>query len=97
MSFSGKSHSKLYLIVIFAILSYALNLLPLFSGVNQIRTDVNTVFGQLDDGQKLKNEVSPNTTINSAIDGNNTVIAINGSTTSNSMKLALIAVHSLLV
>jgi hypothetical protein len=88
MSFSGKSHSKLYLIVIFAILSYALNLLPSFSGVDQIRTDVNTVFGQLDDGQKLKNEVSPNTTIISAIDGNNSVIAINGSTTSNSMKFA---------
>ncbi len=88
MSFSGKSHSMLYLIVIFAILSYALDVLPSFSGVDQIRMDVSTVFGQLDDGQKVKNEVSPNTTINSAIDVNNNVIANNGSTTSNSMKFA---------
>src|SRR4029453_14812449 len=88
MRFSGKSHSKLYLIVIFAILSYALDVLPSFSGVDQIRTDVSTVFGQLDDGQKFKNEVNPNTTINSALDGNNNVIANNASTTSNSMKFA---------
>jgi hypothetical protein len=88
MSFSGKSHSKLYLIVIFAILSYVLDVLPSFSGVDQIRTDVNTVFAQLDEGQKVKNEVSPNTTINSAIDANNNVIANNGSSTSNSMKFA---------
>src|SRR4249920_3049193 len=88
MSFSGKSHSKLYLIVIFAILSYALDVLPSFSGVDQIRTDVSTVFAQLDEGQKVKNEVSPNTTINSAIDVNNNVIANNGSITSNSMKFA---------
>ena len=88
MSFSGKSHSMLYLIVIFAILSYALDVLPSFTGVDQIRINVSTVFGQLDDGQKVKNEVSSNTTINSALDGNNNVIANNGNTTSNSMKFA---------
>src|SRR5678816_2991562 len=82
MSFSCISHSKLHLIVIFIIFSYALDVLPSFPGVDQIRTDVSTVFGQLDDGQKVKNEDSPNntnTTINSAIDRNNTVIANNGS------------------
>ncbi|TLX85914.1 MAG: hypothetical protein E6L04_04420, partial [Thaumarchaeota archaeon] len=91
MSFSGKLHSKLYLIVIFVILSYALDVLPSFSGVDQIRMNVSTVFGQLDDEQKVKNEVSSNTTINSAIDGNNNLIANNGNTTSNSMKFAFSA------
>ena len=88
MSFSGKSHSMLYLIVILAILSYALDVLPSFTGVDQIRINVSTVFGQLDDGQKVKNEISSNATINSALDGNNNVIANNGNTTSNSMKFA---------
>src|SRR5438093_911026 len=91
MSFSGKSHSMLYLFVIFAILSYALDVLPSFTGVDQIRINVSTVFGQLDDEQKVKNEVSSNTTINSAIDGNNNLIANNGNTTSNSMKFAFSA------
>jgi len=88
MSFSGKSYSKLYLIVIFVILSYVLGVFASFSGVDQIRKDVGISFGQLDDGQKVNNEDSPNTTINSAIDGNNNVIANNGSTTLNSMNFA---------
>ncbi|HEX2305953.1 MAG TPA: Ig-like domain-containing protein, partial [Nitrososphaeraceae archaeon] len=87
MRFSDMLVSNLYLIVIFAILSYVLGGFPSFSELDQIRTDVKIAFGQLDDGEK-GNDDNPNTTLNTAIDGNNNVIANNGSTISNSMKFA---------
>lgn len=88
MRFSDKLLSNLYLIVIFAVLSYILGGFPPFSALDQIRTDVNIAFGQLDNATNGNDEDSPNTTINAAIDGNNNMIANNGSTTSNSMKFA---------
>ena len=88
MRFSGKSHSKLYLIFIFAIVFYVSGEFPSFYGLDQHRVNVNIAFGQFDDGQNENNENIPNTIINTAIDGNNNVIVNNGSTTSNSMKFA---------
>ncbi|MFN2435133.1 MAG: Ig-like domain-containing protein, partial [Nitrososphaeraceae archaeon] len=88
MRFSGKSHSKLYLIVIFGIILYISGHFPSFSGLDQHRVNVNIAFGQFDDGQYENKEDSPSTTINTALDGNNNVIVNNGSTTSNSMKFA---------
>ncbi|HEY9399648.1 MAG TPA: Ig-like domain-containing protein, partial [Nitrososphaeraceae archaeon] len=88
MRFSDKLFSNLYLIVIFAVLSFILGGFPPFSALDQIRTDVNIAFGQLDNGANGNDEDSPNTAINAAIDGNNNMIANNGSTTSNSMKFA---------
>ncbi|HXV88700.1 MAG TPA: Ig-like domain-containing protein, partial [Nitrososphaeraceae archaeon] len=88
MRFSGKSHSKLYLIFIFAIVFYISGEFPSFYGLDQERVNVNIAFGQFDDSQNENNENIPNTIINTAIDGNNNVIVNNGSTTSNSMKFA---------
>ncbi|MDW0128406.1 MAG: hypothetical protein QOK87_08540, partial [Nitrososphaeraceae archaeon] len=88
MRFSGKSHSKLYLFFIFAIVFYVSGEFPSFYGLDQHRVNVNIAFGQFDDGQNENNENIPNTIINTAIDGNNNVIVNNGSTTSNSMKFA---------
>src|SRR5918994_1608408 len=88
MRFSGKSHSKLYLIVIFGIIFYISGHFSSFSGLDQHRVNVNIAFGQFDDGQYENKEDSPSTTINTVLDGNNNVIVNNGSTTSNSMKFA---------
>ncbi len=89
MRFSGRSHSKLYLFVIFGILSSVSlgGVLPFFE-LYQIRPDSGVALGQLYNGENVNDEDSPNTIINSAIDGNNNGIANNGSTTSNSMKFA---------
>ncbi|MFZ0627917.1 MAG: hypothetical protein WAM16_01295, partial [Nitrososphaeraceae archaeon] len=88
MRFSGKSHSKLYLFFIFAIVFYVSGEFPSFYGLDQHRVNVNIAFGQFDDGQNENKKNIPNTIINTAIDGNNNVIVNNGSTTSNSMKFA---------
>ncbi|HEY7777860.1 MAG TPA: Ig-like domain-containing protein, partial [Nitrososphaeraceae archaeon] len=87
MRLSGKSHSKLYLILISIVTFY-------FSGgfasITEIQFGVmdNILFGQADDDEETSNEISPNTTINTAIDGDNNAIVNNGSTTSNSMKFS---------
>ncbi len=87
MRFSGKSHSKLFLIVIFAIIFYFSCGLNSFSGI-QVGIVINTSLGQIDDDKGTNIEKTPNTTINTAIDGDNNVIVNNGSTASNSMKFS---------
>ncbi|HXW11243.1 MAG TPA: hypothetical protein VD694_00675, partial [Nitrososphaeraceae archaeon] len=87
MRFSGKSHSKLYLIGIFAVIFYFSYGFDSFSGI-QVGIMGNTALGQIDDNKESSNENTPNTTINTAIDGDNNVIVNNGSTASNSMKFS---------
>src|SRR5919108_386620 len=87
MRFSGKSHSKLYLIGIFAtILCFSYGFIS-FSGI-QVGIVINRALGQIDDDRETSVEKTPNTTINTAIDGDNNVIVNNGSTASNSMKFS---------
>src|SRR3989337_2392593 len=87
MRFSGKSHSMLYLIVIFTIIFYFLGSFTSFSGIH-VGIMANVAFGQVNNDKETNNENSPNTTINTAIDGDNNAIVNNGSTTSNSMKFS---------
>ncbi len=87
MRFSGKSHSMLYLIVIFTIIFYFLGSFTSFSGIH-VGIMANVDFGQVDNDKETNNENSPNTIINTAIDGDNNAIVNNGSTTSNSMKFS---------
>src|SRR4026208_1286464 len=89
MRFSVKSHSKLYFLLIFAITFYFLGDFAPFSSLDQHGIDLTAVYGQLDDDdENEKQGLNPNTTINSAIDGNNNGIANNGSTTSDTMKFS---------
>src|SRR6185503_9923048 len=87
MRFSGKSHSMLHLMGIFAIIFYFSCAFVSYSG-NQVGIVGSTAFGQTDDENETSNENTPNTTINTAIDGDNNVIVNNGSTASNSMKFS---------
>ncbi|HEY7696507.1 MAG TPA: hypothetical protein VH797_10475, partial [Nitrososphaeraceae archaeon] len=87
MRFSGKSHSKLYLIGIFAVIFYLSYGFVSFSDI-QVGTVINTSFGQINNDEEGSNGNTPNTTINTAIDGDNNVIVNNGSTASNSMKFS---------
>src|SRR6476646_1388511 len=88
MIFSGISYSVLYFVVFLSIFFYFISGFPTYSGLNDVRADASIAFGQSNDGQKIKDENSLNTTIDSAIDGNNIMIANNGSTSSNSMKFS---------
>src|SRR6476646_3023818 len=88
MIFSGISYSVLYFVVFLSIFSYVICGFPTYSGLNDVRSDASIAFGQSNDGQSIKDENSLNTTIDSAIDGNNIMIANNGSTSSNSMKFS---------
>src|SRR6187431_383027 len=89
MRFSVKSHSKLYFLLFFAITFYFLGDFIPFSSVDEYGNDLTVAYGQLDnDDKNEKQGLSPNTTINSAIDGNNNGIANNGSTTSDTMKFS---------
>jgi hypothetical protein len=87
MRFSGKSHSMLYLIVIFTMIFYFLASFTSFSGID-LGIKGNMALGQVDNDKGVNNENSPKTIINSAIDGDNNAIVNNGSTTSNSMKFS---------
>ena len=81
----------LYFVVFLSIFFYFISGFPTYSGLNDVgsvRADVSFAFGQSNDGQKIKDGNSLNTTIDSAIDGNNIMIANNGSTSSNSMKFS---------
>src|SRR5687768_3194817 len=87
MGFSGKSHSMLYLIVIFTIIFYFLASFTSFSAIH-VGIIGNIALGQVDNDKGGSNESSPKTIINTAIDGDNNAIVNNGSTTSNSMKFS---------
>ena len=87
MGFSGKSHSMLYLIVIFTIIFYFLASFTSFSAIH-VGIMGNIALGQVDNDKGVSNENSPKTIINTAIDGDNNAIVNNGSTTSNSMKFS---------
>src|SRR6476659_3557556 len=88
MIFSGISYSVLYFVVFLSIFFYFISGFPTYSGLNDVRAYVSIAVGQSNDGQEIKDENSLNTTIDSAIDGNNIMIANNGSTSSNSMKFS---------
>src|SRR6476659_3650299 len=88
MIFSGISYSVLYFVVFLSIFFYFISGFPTYSGLNDVRADASIAFGQSNDGQKIKDGNSLNTKIDSAIDGNNIMIASNGSTSSNSMKFS---------
>src|SRR6476620_6266207 len=88
MIFSGISYSVLYFVVFLSIFFYFISGSPTYSVLNDVRADASIDFGQSNEGQKIKDENSLNTTIDSAIDGNNIMIANNGSTSSNSMKFS---------
>src|SRR5918994_2220517 len=87
MGFSGKSHSMLYLMVIFTIIFYFLASFTSFSAIH-VGTMGKIALGQADNDKMVSNENSPKTIINAAIDGDNNAIVNNGSTTSNSMKFS---------
>jgi len=87
MRFSGKIYSKLYLIGIFVVIFYFSYAFASFS-VIEVGIMDNTAFGQVGDDRETTTENTPNTSIYSAIDGDNNVIVNNGSTTSNSMKFS---------
>ncbi|HJU78520.1 MAG TPA: Ig-like domain-containing protein, partial [Nitrososphaeraceae archaeon] len=88
MRFSDKSHSKLYLVVTLSVIIFYFSGGFTLIAEIQIRIIINNVFGQVDDENKSNNENSPNTAINTAVDGDNNAIVNNGSTTSNSMKFS---------
>src|SRR4029078_4256583 len=88
MIFSGISYSILYFMVFLSIFFYVICGLPTYSGLGDFRSDVNIAFGQTNNGQNDKNGDRLNTTIDSAIDGNNVMIANNSTSTSNSMKFS---------